>query len=705
MDSKKVILMRVYLLYALMLLFGAAIIGRIVYIQFWMGDALLAKSQQQEFRVFSIEAMRGNIMSDDGSLLATSIPIFEVRMDVGSPNIDQQSFDREVDSLAHNLSVLFPETSKSEFLSELKNARREGNRYLLLQNKVSYEKLKKLKKFPIIRRGKYKGGLILVQHDRREKPYKELASRTIGYENTLEDLHVGLEGAYHEDLKGTEGKQLRRKINSGDWKPVFDGNELEPQNGKDVVSTIDIVIQDVAEGALRRNLTENNAQQGCAILMEVATGQIKAIANLVRDDKTGEYFESYNYAIRENVEPGSTFKLASMLVLLDDNKVDLNDHLYIGNGQTMYYNQTMKDVHGIRDGNITVAEAFEHSSNVGISKLVYNAYKNNPEAFIDKLYSFGINKSLGIELSGEGEPHIKHPSDKQHWSGTSLPWMSIGYELSITPLQMLTLYNAVANNGKMVKPLFVKEIRQGGIVIKSNDPVVLNEAIVSAQAIQKARKLLEGVVENGTGKSLKNSVFKIAGKTGTAQIASGSAGYNKVNYNASFAGYFPADNPRYSCIVVVNNPSMGKIYGGAVAAPVFKEIADKIYATRIDIHDNIAKYDTVADSVPVFRGPAYFEDVHELYASLNILTDNRAFKNEWITSHSKPRQVLLDAYQSVPDSMPDFSGMNGKDAVYLIEQMGMYPKIKGNGMVVGQSVPSGSPRIPGQTIELQLQNL
>ena len=421
MDSKRVILLRVYLLYAVMLLFGAAIIGRIAYIQFWKGEQVLAKSLEQEFRVFSIEALRGNILSDDGTLLATSIPIFEVRMDVGSPNIEQITFDREVDSLAICLSKLFSETSKNEYLTELRNARREGNRYMLIKNKVTYEELKQLRDFPIIRKGKYKGGLILVQHDRREKPFKELASRTIGYTNSVENLFVGIEGAYQDQLKGTEGKQLRRKINHGDWKPVFDANELEPQNGKDVVTCIDIIIQDVAEGALRRNLTENNAKQGCAILMEVETGQIKAIANLVRDDKTGEYNETYNYAVAESVEPGSTFKLASILALLDDNKVSINDHLYIGNGQTMYHNRVMKDVHGIRDGNITVAEAFEQSSNVGISKLVYNAYKNNPEAYINKLYSFGINKPLGIELAGEAKPYIKHPSDKENCTVPAYP--------------------------------------------------------------------------------------------------------------------------------------------------------------------------------------------------------------------------------------------------------------------------------------------
>jgi len=688
-----------------MLLFGIAIFARLVYIQFWKGDQLLAQAMEQEFKVFSVEALRGNILSDDGSLLATSTPIFEVRMDVGSPNIDQSTFDREVDSLAVCLSKLFSETPKNEYLAELRDGRREGNRYLLLKNKVAYEELKQLRNFPIIRKGKYKGGLILVQHDRREKPFKELASRTIGYTNSVENLFVGIEGAYQDQLKGTEGKQLRRKINHGDWKPIFDANELEPQNGKDVVTCIDIAIQDVAEGALRRNLTENDAQQGCAILMEVETGQIKAIANLVRDDKNGEYNETYNYAVAESVEPGSTFKLASILALLDDHKVTIYDHLNIGNGQTMYHNRVMKDVHGIRDGNITVAEAFEHSSNVGISKLVYKAYSANPEAYINKLYSFGINKPLGIELAGEGIPYIKHPSDKEHWYGTSLPWMSIGYELTITPLQILTFYNAVANNGKMVKPMFVKEIRQGGVLVSKIEPVVMNEAIASKQAIDFAKKLLEGVVERGTGKAMKKSPFKIAGKTGTAQIASGSAGYNKTNYNASFVGYFPANNPKYSCIVVVNNPSMGKIYGGAVAGPVFQEIADKIYATRINIHDDQLMKDTVPDSIPSYHGPAYFEDIHALYARLGIKTDDRTFKNEWIVSESMPYNVKLESFKSYPDSMPNFTGMTVKDAVYLMEQMGLKPEIHGNGQVVWQSIPSGSPKIPGQIIALKLNNL
>ncbi|MCK4639399.1 MAG: penicillin-binding protein 2, partial [Bacteroidales bacterium] len=418
----------------------------------------------------------------------------------------------------------------------------------------------------------------------RKMPFKELAKRTIGYENKKENLFVGLEGAYSEYLEGKKGKQLRQRICNGDWKPIQDENEIEPQNGKDIITTIDINIQDVAENALLEHLKEHKAFQGCAILMEVETGYIKAIANLQYDSSDNKYKESYNYAFAENVEPGSTFKLASMIAVIEDRKVNLSDTIDTGDGWIVYYNRTMRDAYKIRDGKITCREAFEKSSNVGVSMIIWDAYKKNPEKFVEHLYDMSLNKPLGIEFQGEGHPFIKHPKDKKIWYGTTLPWMSVGYEISLTPLQILTFYNAVANGGKMVKPMFVKEIRQTGKTIKTFKPVVINKSICSKRTIDTVQSLLEGVVERGTAKSLNNSIYKIAGKTGTAQIANKNKGYNKGFYNASFVGYFPADDPKYSCIVVVNKPSGGKYYGSSVAAPVFKEIADKVYATQLDIH-------------------------------------------------------------------------------------------------------------------------
>ncbi|MBS4056720.1 MAG: transpeptidase family protein [Bacteroidales bacterium] len=704
-DAGRDILWRVYLLYALVLIFAIAVLVRIAIIQYSIGDTLIAESEKQELKVFSLEALRGNILADDGSLLATSVPVFEIRMDVSSPHIDDALFNSKVDSLATKLADLFKNKSAREYARELREGRREGNRYLLIKNKVTYAELKKMRKFPILNRGKYRGGLIVEQHEKREKPFKELASRTIGYENNRENIFVGLEGAFHDDLKGINGKQLKRRINNGDWIPVFDAGEIDPQNGKDVVTTIDVNLQDVAENALRRNLVENEAFQGCAVLMEVETGHIKAIANLTRDKKTGRYEESYNYAVAESVEPGSTFKLASMIALLEENKVRLTDSMRIGNGQMVYHNRVMKDVYPIRNGRITVREAFEKSSNVAISKLVTDAFGKNPEKYVDHLYALSINQPLKIEIPGEGKPYIKHPKNKQYWYGTTLPWMSIGYESQLTPLQILTLYNAVANNGKMVKPMFVEEISQGGVVIRKFATETINESIASQYTIDQLKSLLEGVVEHGTGKALKDSPVKIAGKTGTAQIASGKSGYNKQNYNASFVGYFPANDPKYSCIVVVNNPSAGKIYGGAVAAPVFREIADRVYATRLDIHDGKIEPDTTEPVTPKPYGLAYYEDYALLVKQMGFASYPRFYGTDWIYQKIEDEDTTLSTAHLSDTLMPDLTGMGLRDAVYLLERLGLNPVFTGRGQVASQSVMPGSLMLKGTTVELTLMNL
>ncbi|MBW7846913.1 MAG: transpeptidase family protein [Bacteroidales bacterium] len=701
-QPKREILWRVYIVYAVCLIAGIVILARIIQLQTKYRDELLEMAKKQEVRVFDIPAMRGNIYSADGSMLATTVPIFEVRMDVASELIDDVTFNTKVDSLAEGLSRILGTKGKREFLQDLRRERMEGNRYWLIKNQATYAEVKALKQLPIFNRGKYKGGLILNPGSKREKPFKDLANRTIGYENSRENLFVGIEGAYHDILKGTNGRQVKRRINHGDWVPLYDENDVEPVNGYDIVSTIDVNIQDVAQNALRKNLIENEAEQGCAILMEVATGQIVAISNLSLDKKTKTYNETYNYSIAESVEPGSTFKLASMLVLLNDNKVRPRDSMNIGNGQMNYYSRTMKDVHPIRNGRITVREAFEKSSNVAISKLVWNAYKDQPSKYVDALYRMGLNQPLGLDIPGERKPNIKHPSNKQTWSGVTLPWMSIGYEITITPLQMLTLYNAVANGGKMVKPQFIKEIRNGNIVIRRFEPIVINEAIASGPAIDSARKLLEGVVERGTAKALSNSPFKIAGKTGTAQIASGKSGYNKQNYTASFAGYFPAGNPKYSCIVMVSNPSAGKIYGGAVAAPVFKEIADKVYATRPGIHDGFEKTRHDSLTVPAIPGKCFAADAYQLYDFLGVSSNPNMKNNAWVETQAQKYSMLFKPAEVRQGTIPDMKGMNARDAVYLLENMGYKAMISGKGRVAAQSVEPGTYGFQGQTVELTL---
>jgi len=437
-DPRKDILWRVYLVYFGVLVFALMIVYRAAHLQFTEKDSLLEKAKKQEIKYFPIEALRGNILARDGSLLASSIPDFEIRMDLSPSVVTPELFSSKIDSLALSLADLFKDKTASTYKSDLMKARSDGNRYYLVRNHVKYDELKKLKKFPIFREGKYRGGLIVLRKTTRELPYKELARRTIGFENPAESLYVGLEGAYTAELKGHEGMQLKRRISQGEWIPVNDNPEIPPRDGKDIVTTIDVNIQDLAESALARHLEEHKAFQGCAILMEVSTGEIRAIANLRLDPKDGKYKETYNYAIGEAIEPGSTFKLASMVAALESGSIKLSDTYFVGNGRVQYHNRWMVDSHAPHTSFMSVREIFEESSNVGVSKIITEIYGQKPEEYVALLRKMSLDKPLGVEIPGEGDPYIKDPFDKKFWYGTSLPWMSIGYELTLTPLQILT---------------------------------------------------------------------------------------------------------------------------------------------------------------------------------------------------------------------------------------------------------------------------
>ena len=682
-----------------MLIFGVAIIAKVAYIQLAEGNKLLEKAQKQSLKYFNVESVRGNICASDGSLLATSVPIFDIRMDVASPLISKAYFQNHVDALSRELARLFGDKSKKAYKDKLLRERRKGNRYYLVKRNVTYEQLKKLRNFPIFERGKYKGGLIIIPKTRRQKPFGLLAQRTIGYVNSNEDLFVGVEGAYDEYLAGKDGTQLRRRINNGDWVPVFNENEVEPEDGKDIITTIDLNVQDVAESALYNHLIEHQADWGCAILMEVETGEIKAIANLTKDKKTNTYKELYNHAVGTSIEPGSTFKLASMIALFEEGIDNLEDTISIGNGYAVYHGLTIQDVHGIRDGRVSIKEIFEKSSNVGVSKLVYNTFSSQPQKYIDRLYDMSIQNKNEITIPGEGEPFIKNTKSST-WSKVSLPFMSIGYELRMTPMQLLTFYNAVANNGKMVKPMIVKELRQADKTLESYNPEVINKAICSQSSIEKAHIILEGVVENGTAKSLSKSVYKIAGKTGTAQIA-GNSGYNKRDYNASFVGYFPADNPKYSCIVVVSRPSTGRYYASSVAVPVFKEIADKVYATNLKIHQHD---ETKPDSpaYPVYA-TGYQEELEQIYQTLNIPLDSMSTNAEWAIALKADSAVRLDTRIIKEGMVPNVKGMGAKDAIYILENLGLKVRLSGRGFVRQQSLTPGSRVKKGNQITLTLR--
>ncbi|MFH2096293.1 MAG: penicillin-binding protein 2, partial [Bacteroidota bacterium] len=627
-DIRGDILWRIGLLYILMIVFAVAIIARVVYIQVAEGDSLKEKASSYALKNITIEPNRGDICAVDGRVLSSSVPFYELRMDLGSDALDQESFSNNIDSLSLCLSKLFGDKSQQAYKRDLLDAKAKNSRYFLIKRNVTFLQLKEAKKFPIFRLGKFKGGLIVIQDNKRMKPFLNLASRTIGYLSKDESApKVGLEGAYDRQLRGVQGVKLMQKLSGNDWKPVNDGNEVEPVDGNTLITTIDINFQDVAENALMKHLKSHEADHGCAILMEVETGEIMAMANLTRTSD-GEYVESYNYAIGESTEPGSTFKLASLIVALDDGYIDIDDSVETGKGIVYYYDLPVRDTK--THGKLSVQEAFEVSSNVGISKIITANYGSNPVKFVDKLYAMGLNEKLGLEIRGEGKPLIKYPGDSM-WSGVTLPQMSIGYEVKLTPLQILTFYNAIANDGKMVKPRFVRYLRQHGDTIKIFPTEIIKPLICTGSTIKKVKLLLEGVVERGTAKNLSNTVYKIAGKTGTAQIAKSKAGYGAIkSYQASFVGYFPADNPKYSCIVVVNAPSNEVYYGNLVAGPIFKEIADKVYSTSLEIHESLDPRGTFAD-VPVCMD-GYYPDIKTVLMNIKINHDDFSGKNKWVNT-------------------------------------------------------------------------
>ncbi len=704
-DLKKDIAWRVYLTYFLVCLFALAIFVKAASIQLLEGEELKKKVQNLTLREMNIEAVRGNIYATDGSLLATSVPIYEVRFDPNADAITEELFYEHIDSLAWHLSNLFQDKSLSAYRQMLVNARKEGQRYKLIRRNVKYTELKELKNFPIFRRGRYKGGLIYIQQNKRQRPFQVLAARTIGYEREGVSP-VGLEGAYSEVLSGVDGKRMMQKISGGVWMPVGDENEIEPEDGRDIYTSIDVNLQDVAESALLKQLQKHKADHGCVVLMEVKSGAIKAIANLKRT-KEGSYYEGYNYAIGESTEPGSTFKLPALITALEDGYIDMEDIIDCGDGSKQYYDRTMFDSNHDDGGwgKITVKRVFEVSSNIGMAEIISRAYAQTPQKFIDGLDKMGLRKPLGIEIAGEGKPFIKN-TDHETWSGISLAWMAHGYEVQQTPLQILTYYNAVANDGKMVKPKFVEKITQGRKVVEEIPTTVLNEKVCSQETIDKVKMALEGVVENGTASNLRNADYKIAGKTGTAQIANKNYGYSyqsRVSHQASFVGYFPADNPQYSCIVVVNAPSQNVYYGNLVAGPIFKEVADKVYANSLEMHDPLKKAKSYLAASPIpYSKHGKKSDIEKIFSDLNIPMSSKAKDADWIVTQTGDSSVTIAPRVVHERLVPNVVGMGLRDAIFLLENHGLQVKVEGRGMVKEQSILPGRTVKEGMQIKIQL---
>ncbi|MCZ2249390.1 MAG: transpeptidase family protein [Bacteroidia bacterium] len=703
-NIKKDFLWRIYIMYFLIVLFALAVVGKVFTIQFVEGDYWKEKNRELTMKYVSIDASRGNIFSADGSLLVTSVPIFEIRMDVMSDPITDKIFYEDLDSLSLMLSKTFTGRSKQEWYNDLKIARKNKNRYFLIAKKVNYATLKEVRKFPIFRMGKYKGGLLIIQQSRRELPFKNMAQRTVGYDRNT-DKPLGIEGAFNDELKGVSGKRLMQKISGGVYKPINQDNEIEPQDGNDIITTIDANIQDVAHHALEKQLVAKNAHHGCAILMEVKTGAVKAMVNLSRID-SGQYAERYNYAIGEKYEPGSTFKLASIMAAIDDGYTTLDEIVDTEGGKkTLSGGHIMKDSHEGGYGKITIKQVFEKSSNVGTANLVLKYYKKQPQKFIDKIHSFGLDKPLQISLPGEATPYIRDPKSK-YWSAISLPLMSIGYEVELTALQILNFYNTLANNGKMMRPQFVSEIQSKGQVVKTFPPEVINPAICKQSTVDMAKEMMEGVVKEGTATYLKTAPYQIAAKTGTAQIAQGKEGYNnkdgKKSYVASLCGYFPAKDPMYSIIVVVYAPTKG-YYGNEIAGPVFREIADKVYSNSKDINKPL-QFDTTRYVIHVpFIKPSKKDDINTLAKALSINTnDVNTYSANYIQPKVENERYYFKEVKTQSGEVPQLIGMGLREAISILENQKIQVKVIGKGVVKKQSLQPGTKIEKGSIITIEL---
>ncbi len=646
---------RLYLVAGGLLVMAIAVVVKLVDIQMVEGEKYKELALSKTEKMFTIEPNRGNLYSEDGSLLAASVPKYEIRFD--AQTVSETNFQNHVAALSDSLGILFNRPS-SYYRQLFRKARANGSRYELVARNVDYLSYVRIKQFPLFNLGPYKGGFIETHRVVREYPLGNMAARSIGYEKVDENgyyTRVGLDGAFGETyLRGREGKRLKQKIAKGQWKPVGLDNIVEPQDGLDVVSTIDVNIQDIAHHELLAQLEKYKADHGCVVVMETKTGEVKAISNLGRTSD-GKYYEKLNYAIGESHEPGSTFKLMSLVAALEDKVVDTSTVIDTEKGRYRIYDGVVKDSKWGGYGKISTARAFAVSSNTAFAKIINENYKDQPAKFVNRLMNMGLHKKLDLPIIGEGDPVIRYPGDKG-WSGISLGWMSHGYEVSLTPMQTLAFYNAIANDGELVKPRLIKEVREGSKVVKRFDKEVLNPSICSKETVDKVRQLMKDVVEKkyGTGHGLYSKNFSMAGKTGTAQKNYVEKDPDKLAYISSFVGYFPADNPKYSCIVIIHEPDKSEGYYGAdVSGPVFKSMAQKIHAIS----------------------PLVDEVETKEYDDPDL---DKAYEQYYAMAQKKFGIV------------PNVKGMSGMDAVSLLENLGLEVEVHGNGKVKKQSIDQGT---------------
>ena len=716
MTVKNEVLVRVYIVLAALAVLGAVIFAKAFQISVLQGAEWRDQGTDEYLIMREIAADRGDILAMDGSLLATSLPFFDIAFDPNSSGMSQQDWDENIDSLAYLLAEeVVDGYTPGAYKEYLVQKRREGREYIPLKKKVPYAEMARIKQFPLFNLGQMRGGFIAVPKFDRDRPFGMMARRTVGYFREPEDggdsLYVGIEGSYNQVLRGEAGLQPMVKLNrSGTaYKPVNDLMLIQPRPGLDVKTTIDIDLQDITEQALYRTMKKHDAEYGTAIVMEVQTGAIRAIANLGKSRREGDdfWYEDYNYAVGTATEPGSTFKLASMMALLEDGHVGVYDTLDLELGRWEVYDETMQDAsyHGLNE--TSVKTAFEISSNVGMAKLVKHFYgkdRASAERFIERMHQFRLHVPTGIEIRGEDAPYIKRAySDDDNWSGTTLPWMAIGYETELTPLQTLTFYNAVANNGYLMQPKLVTEIQQYGETVEKFPFTRVRRRIAEEETIATAQFLLEGVVKNGTAKKHDPPHYDFAGKTGTTQLDYSRIGDRRTvgGYQASFAGYFPARNPRYSCIVLVSKPKNG-FYGSEVALPVFREIADRTVAIKADLHPTLVTEGPIENHRKLPRNDAGFREDVQYVAAAFDLPVGKMTANEWtVLKPTDAHQVNLVPRTVSSSLVPDVTGMGLRDAVYLLENLGYLVEFSGVGKVKRQSIRAGTTN-RGQRIKLFL---
>jgi cell division protein FtsI (penicillin-binding protein 3) len=699
MEVKKDIVIRLGLIYLVAFVIAIMIVGQIVYLQISRDPKYPKILNEIQYKTLKTKPVRGNICDCNGKVLATSLPFYEIRMDLLSSGMKNDTFQKYIRPLTDSLSKFFKDKSSIEYFDSISKARKDSDRYYLIKQEVTYQQYQKIKNFPLFKLGQFEGGFIAIPISKRIQPYKGLASRTIG--SLQYDQYIGIEGYFHNELAGQEKEKLFKKIGKN-LIPVDDDYYLQASSGMDIITTLDINYQDFAHNALLDQMIELDADTGIVVLMEVKTGEIKAMVNLSKI-APGKFIEGSNLAVKMSFEPGSTFKLMSLMAALEDNCIDLKDSINTGNGTFTLHGFTIREAGSYGYGTLTVQQVFEKSSNVGTAMLIYKNYnssnKEKEKKFLNRLSSMDIDKKTFIEVHGEANPKIKNPN--YDWSKITLPQMSIGYEIKLTPLQILNFYNAVANNGVMVKPRLVKAIRDQGKIIKEFGAKITNPSICTKATIERAKIMLEGVVKHGTAENIDGAPYKIAGKTGTAQVAKDSSGYKEGrSYFGSFVGYFPADNPVYSCIVVIKTKNSHKFYGNIVAAPVFRKIADKVYASSPNMRKENNRM--VKNEIPQSKD-GFLKDLDFVYDQLRIpVKGSDKIQSQWVLTIESNTFVAYQNRFVKKNKVPNVVGMGLKDAIFLLESAGLKVIIKGKGKIIEQSLEAGNSVEKNQTITIIL---